>query len=160
MHINAHEDWVVPPQYTTLRSEVTSKEKWPRLYITTFFSGSAGWQYLPQCIGHSKLSAFLCNSLWHFGEAVSLPPTLALPFQERTLKAACFESQTPQLSITSDHTTHSLIQTSVQSGFVRETYSNMLYNSHSYSGYCFYNHPDLLMLWMKIMDSFRWALSV
>ncbi len=32
MHINAHEDWVVPPQYTTLCSEVTSEEKWPRLY--------------------------------------------------------------------------------------------------------------------------------
>ncbi len=32
MHINAHEDLVVPPQYTTLCSEVTSEEKWPRLY--------------------------------------------------------------------------------------------------------------------------------
>ncbi len=33
MHINAHEYWVVPPQYTTLCCEVTSEEKWPRLYI-------------------------------------------------------------------------------------------------------------------------------
>ncbi len=31
MHINAHEDRVVPPQYTTLCCEVTSEEKWPRL---------------------------------------------------------------------------------------------------------------------------------
>ncbi len=28
---NAHEDWVVPPQYNTLCAEVTSEEKWPRL---------------------------------------------------------------------------------------------------------------------------------
>ncbi len=36
MHINAHEDWVVPPQYTTPCSEVTSEEKWPGLYTIPY----------------------------------------------------------------------------------------------------------------------------
>ncbi len=31
MHINSHEDCVVPPQYNTLCSDITSEEKWPKL---------------------------------------------------------------------------------------------------------------------------------